>query len=187
MEKIIIGLVGPIASGKGVTKRYIEEKYQGKDCRFSSILRDILNRVNLPTSRENLQKISTVLRQSFGEDLLAKAISIDASRLEAGIVVIDGVRRMADIKYLRELPNFFLVKIDAEHTERHQRVIRRNENPGDDKKSFEDFVKDHEAEADREVPIVMEEAKYSIHNNGTIEELYTQIDNLIDELKKHIV
>ena len=50
MDKIIFGLVGPLASGKETVKKYLNEKYGGKDCKFSSILRDILSRLNIEIS-----------------------------------------------------------------------------------------------------------------------------------------
>jgi len=182
MNKIIIGLVGPLASGKEVTKKYLVEKYHAKDCKFSAILRDVLNRVNVPISRDTLQRVSTVLRANFGEDLLAKAIASDASKLESDVVVIDGVRRPTDIEHLIKLPNFFLVKIDADPKLRHERLVKRNENIGDDKKTFDEFLKDHESEADSLVPQVMATAKYSIENNGNLDDLYKQIDAIVEEL-----
>ena len=104
MAKIILGLVGPIASGKDTVKKYLEKKYGATGCRFSSILRDILERIDLPNSRENMQELSTILRQKFGEDILAKAIASDAIKLKSNIVIVDGVRRMADIKFLKNTP-----------------------------------------------------------------------------------
>jgi dephospho-CoA kinase len=184
MSKIIIGLVGSLASGKETTKKYLAEKYEAKDCRFSSILRDVLSRITVPNSRENLQKLSTVLRANFGEDLLASAIAADASKLDANIVVIDGVRRFTDIEHLRNLPNFILVKIDAEPQIRYERMKLRNENAGDDKKTFEEFIQDHESEADRQIPEVMKTAQYSIDNSGSLENLYDQIDKIAAESLK---
>lgn len=182
MSKVILGLVGPIASGKGTVKKYIEEKYLGQDCRFSTILRDVLTRIDVQISRDNLQKVSTVLRQTFGEDLLAKAIVKDAQNLEADIVVIDGVRRLADIKYLKEMPNFYLMAIDADSELRYSRLIARKENEGDQNKSYEQFLADHEAEADKEVPIVMKDASFSVDNSGDLNTLYSQIDKIINKL-----
>ena len=182
MSKIIIGLVGSLASGKETTKKYLAEKYNAKDCRFSSILRDVLARIDIPNSRENLQKVSTVLRANFGENLLAKAIAMDASKLDANVVVIDGVRRFTDIEHLNELPNFILIKIDADSKVRYERMKLRNENAGDDKKTFEQFLEDHNAEADKQIPEVMKTAKYAIDNGGTLEDLYKQIDEIIKKV-----
>ncbi len=182
MSKIILGLVGSLASGKETTKNYLAEKYNAKDCRFSSILRDVLSRVAVPNSRENLQKVSTILRANFGENLLAKAIANDASKLDADVVVIDGVRRFTDIEHLKDLPDFILVKIDADPKIRYERMKLRNENEGDDKKTFEEFLKDHESEADKQIPEVMKTAKYSIDNSGSFEDLYKQIDEIVSKL-----
>jgi len=182
MSKIILGLVGSLASGKETTKKYLAENYKAKDCKFSSILRDVLNRAAIPVSRENLQKLSTVLRANFGEDLLARAIAADASKLDADVVVIDGVRRFTDIEHLKDLPNFILVKIDADPKIRYERMKLRNENDGDNKKTFKEFLKDHEAEADKQIPEVMKTAKYFIENSGSFEDLYKQIDEIIKKV-----
>lgn len=179
MSKIIIGLVGQIACGKGSVKEYIAKKYNSQDCRFSTPLRDVLKRLDIAESRENLQKLSTILRDGFGEDLLAKVIAFDASKLDSDIVIIDGVRRMADIKYLKDLSNFYLVKIEVDPKIRYERLKARNENKGDSEKTFEQFLADQNNEADREIPSVMESTKWGINNEGTVEDLYKQVDNLL--------
>lgn len=183
MNKIILGLTGPIAAGKEVVKKYLIEKYQAKDCKFSTPLRDVLNRISIPVSRENMQKLSTILRTGFGEDLLAKIIAEDSKNLESEIVVVDGVRRPTDISYLEELPNFFLIKIEADSELRYERMVKRNENPGDSNKTYENFLKDHESEADSLVPVVMKKAKFSIDNNSSLEDLYRQVDEILEKIK----
>jgi dephospho-CoA kinase len=181
-KKIILGLVGLFACGKETVKKYLVEKYNAKDCRFSSILRDAMTRTAIPITRENLQKFSTILRLNFGEDLLAKAIAMDAAKLDADIVVIDGVRRPTDIEHLTKLPNFFLVKIEADPKIRYERLVKRNENIGDDKKTFEQFLEDHKGEADSLIPTVMETTKCSINNDGSFEDLYKQVDEVIKKI-----
>src|SRR3989344_693014 len=184
MAKVILGLVGPLASGKDTVKKYLESKYKAENCRFSTILRDVLNRIEVLVERENLQQLSTILRQNFGEDVLAKVIAGDVTKMKGDIVVVNGVRRMADIKYLNELPNFYLTTVDADPKIRYERLVKRNENVGDDRKTYKQFLKDHEAEADREVPIAIKHAKYKINNDSSLADLYKQIDDLVAKLKK---
>ncbi len=185
MSKIIIGLVGQIACGKGAAKKYLAQKYNIEDCRFSTPLRDVVKRLDISESRENLQKISTVLRGAFGEDLLAKVIAKDASNLDSDIVIVDGVRRMADIKYLKDLPNFYLIRVDADPQIRYERMKNRNENAGDKDKTYEQFLADQNNEAEKEIPVVMDFAKLKIDNSGTLDELYYQTDKIIGDILKN--
>ena len=128
-HKIILGLVGPIAAGKGTIATYLEQKYSASTYRFSSIMRDLLIRLHLPLSRENLQDISTMLRQRFGEDLFAKVIAENVIQDNNKIIVVDGIRRLADIKYLTRIKDFVLVKVAADPHLRYQRLIKRTEIP----------------------------------------------------------
>ena len=179
-KKIIIGLTGKIACGKGVTKKYILSKYgeRAADYRFSTILRDVLKRLNVETGRENLQKVSLALRTEFGDDILAKAIAKDIKEDKHEIVVIDGIRRLNDIKYLRLIHGFILIRIVAEEKLRFMRVVFRNENPGDDQKTYEDFLNDEKAEAEIEIPRVMAKAEMEIYNEDTMVELERNIDKV---------
>ncbi len=180
MKKIIIGLVGEIASGKGTTAKYLEEKYRATSHRFSTPLRDILNRLYLEINRKNMQDLSFVLREKFGQNTLARIIAEDASNDSNGVIVIDGIRRPADIEYLAKLPEFQLVYITAEMKTRFERLIRRGENEDDKNKTFEQFQKDHEAETELEIPKIGATANHKIDNNGSLEDLYSQIDRLIN-------
>jgi dephospho-CoA kinase len=180
--KKVIALVGPLASGKDVTKKYLESKYGAQSIKFSKILRDVLERINVPNSRENLQNLSTELRKLFGEDLLAKVIVKDAIDCKSEMVILDGVRRLSDIEHAKKLDGFILISIDANQESRYKRLISRNENEGDAEKTFEEFLADHDREADKEVPIVMQEAKFKIDNEGSFEDLYKKIDEIIASL-----
>jgi dephospho-CoA kinase len=182
-KKIIIALTGQIASGKDVTKKYLTEKYGAQSVKFSQILRDVLNRLTISVERKTMQDLSTVLRQTFGEDLLARNIAEDAKKIEADIVVLDGVRRPADILHAQKLEGFVLVKIEATPELRYERMKVRNENVGDAEKTFEEFLADHESEADKEVPVTMSQATEILDNNGSFDDLYKQIEELVLKLK----
>ncbi len=179
MSKIILGLAGEIASGKGTTAKYICEKHGGNSHRFSTALRDVAARMYLEESRENLQKISTIFRENFFDDILSAVIAKDVLNDEHKIIAIDGVRRMADISYLQKIPGFKLVYIEAEMKKRYERIIGRGENTDDKTKTFEEFQKDHEREAERQIKDLKNQAEYVIDNNGSLDELYKQIDEII--------
>jgi len=183
MEKIILGLAAELAGGKGTVAKHITEKYSGSSHRFSTMLRDILSRIYLPDSRENMQKLSTILRQNFGEDTLAKVMAEDVKKDAHKVIAVDGVRRPADILYLKEIPGFKLVYIDASIENRFERIKKREENPDDATKTLEQFKKDQKGEADAQIRNMKGQADYVIDNNGTFEELYKQIDEIINKMK----
>jgi dephospho-CoA kinase len=183
MAKIILGLVGPIASGKGTVCNYLKEKYNAEIFRFSTMLRDVLNRFYLEQSRENMQAVSTALRQTFGEDLMAQTIASDVKASSAEIIVLDGVRRLPDIKYLRENIKFHLVSIDADEKIRFERITKRSENSDDSQKTFEQFQADGKREAELQIKEVASTAEFHLDNNGTTLELYDQIEEILNKTK----
>ena len=174
-------MVGPISSGKGTASQYLKDKYNAEIFRFSTILRDVLDRLHLEQSRENMQILSTSLRSTFGEDLLSKVIYNDLKNSKSDIVVLDGVRRQSDIQYIKEDPDFHLVEIDADSQIRFDRIIKRGENSDDKKKTFEDFLADEQRETELQIKAVAETAEYHLDNNGTTAELYDQIEEILNK------
>lgn len=178
-NKIILGFTGLPACGKGTAAKYFIDKYGAKSFRFSTIMRDLLDRLYLPQSRENMSHISTVLRQNFTEDLFAKVMAEDVKRAETNIVVIDGARRLADVTHLKKLPEFKLISIEVDMKIRYERLVKRDENPDDKNKTWEQFQADHQLETELSIPELMKQADININNNGTLEEFYQQLDKLV--------
>lgn len=183
MAKIIIGISGRIASGKDTVANYIIEKYGAKQFKFSKVLRDILQRIYQEVSRDNLQKLSLLLRQMFGDDMLAKVVYNDILNTKEDIIVIDGVRRLPDIEILKPIEGFKLFFIDAVIGTRYERIIQRSENIDDRNKTFETFKKEEEAETEIYIDGLKNVSDYMIDNNSNIDDLHKQIDNIILNLK----
>jgi dephospho-CoA kinase len=181
-HKKIIGLVGLIACGKGTVAKYLAEKYQAGTYRFSTILRDVLKRIYVPESRDNMINLSESLRQTFGQNLLAKVITEDALNDPKEIVVVEGIRRLEDIEHLKKLPNFTLVEISADPETRFQRLATRGENSDDATKTYEQFLADHKKPTEITIPAVIELATEHIINNGSRDDLAKQIDELVKKL-----
>jgi dephospho-CoA kinase len=180
--KIILGIAGEIGSGKGTIAKHIKEKYKSSSHRFSTALRDVAQRMHLEESRENLQKISTLFRENFNDDILSMTVCHDVDEDTRQIVVIDGVRRMADIKYLKNLSGFKLVYVEANLDLRYNRITKRRENSDDMHKTYEEFLADNKREAEVQIKDLKNYADFVINNEGTFLELYHQVDKIIKEL-----
>lgn len=179
---IILGVVGLIASGKGTIGSYTASTYDAAVFRYSTMLRDVLGRLYLPHTRENMQTLSTMLRQTFDEELMARVMMEDIKKVSNELIVVEGIRRMADIISLKHLPGFTLVAVVADEKVRYERNMSRLENAEDQTMTFEYWKSRHQAEADVQIPDIMKEANVTLDNNGTPEELYQQIDQLIERL-----
>jgi len=183
MTKIILGLTGEMGSGKGTIAKYIIEQKQGSSHRFSTMLRDVLNRLFIEQSRDNLQNFSTILRQTFGEDILAKVMFHEVQNDQHEIVVIDGIRRMSDIAFLTKIPEFKLIYTETDMKIRFDRISIRGENSDDGKKTFEQFIESHKNEAESQILDLRNHANVIINNNGSLEDLHRTVDQLIDGQK----
>lgn len=183
MKKIILGLAGEMASGKSSVAKYVSDKYEADVFRFSNILRDALGRIHKDNSRENLQMMSTMLREVFGEDILARAMADDAKKTHSDIVAVDGVRRLGDIEHLKKLKGFHLIYLEADIEKCHARLSIRGENVDDNGKTFEEFKKDRAREAERQIVELKAFADVVIDNNGTLDELHDKIDKFINNTK----
>lgn len=179
MGKKIFGFTGEMASGKTTAAEYVLKKCDGVSYRFSDPLRDVLARIGLPNTRENLQMLSTSLRQTFSEDLLAKIVFEDVQNTKNLCIVIDGVRRPDDIKYLRSFPGFHLVYIKTDLNNRYSRLTKRQENSDDFGKTLGEFEKEQKQEAEAKIRELEPSADVVIENNSTLEEFYKKIDTVL--------
>lgn len=179
MSKIILGIIAKNAGGKTTATEYLKSKYSAVSFRFSNPLKDILNRLHLESSRENFQTLSTVLRQNFSEDILSRVIAEDVKTADAKIVITEGVRRPTDVKYLKDLPGYHLIYIETEAKTRYDRLKRRVEKPGDQTKTWKEFLAEEKQESEKKIDEIAAAAEFKIDNNGSLQNLYQQLDELI--------
>ncbi|PIR75708.1 MAG: hypothetical protein CO030_02565 [Candidatus Magasanikbacteria bacterium CG_4_9_14_0_2_um_filter_42_11] len=178
-NKLILGITGNMAAGKTTITDYIKERYGGVSFRFSTMLRDVLSRIHVEETRDNLQQLSTFLRSTFGEDLMSKVIAEDVKEATDTIIIVEGVRRPSDVAYLKEIPGFHLIAVTADIRTRFDRITKRSENPDDQTKTFEVFEKEQTQEAEIKIDEISRDAEVVIDNNGSLEELYTQVDEFV--------
>jgi|SRR6185369_2156632 len=185
MAKIILGVAGEIGAGKDTVTSYITEKYGAKYYRYSIILKDILKRLHLPYDRMSLANLAEALRAYFGENILSRTLVTDADNdLDAEIVVFDGIRKIGELEFLKTYPHFKFLFVDADIKIRYERLSKRGEKSDDLSKTMEEFMKDHEHAADNVIPKLKEHSDFVIDNNGTLEELKKQIDDVMETLKQ---
>ncbi|QQS61122.1 MAG: nucleoside monophosphate kinase [Candidatus Moraniibacteriota bacterium] len=183
MNHKIIGLSGAMGAGKGTVAHYLVDKYGFSKFRMSDVFRDILIRLHIEQTRETVSLTSKIIRETFGQDILSRIIAKDANDAKTDVVV-DGIRRETDIEHLRKNPSFVFIYIDVETQLRYDRLVKRAENIGDETKTFQDFLKEQEFEAESQVQQLHSIADYVVKNDGDLGKLYDQIDAIMEKIKK---
>jgi dephospho-CoA kinase len=181
-RKIVIGIVGMPASGKGTVADYIAKTYEAPKLRFSDALSTILDRLSLEKTRDHQITLSEVLRETCGEDILSRAIQIGIQGSSSRLVIVDGVRRDGDIATLKEVSDFHLLSVDAEARVRYERAKQRAEKPEEADQTFEDFLKLDQRSTEVTTYSLMKHANMVLDNNGSFERLYEQVDQYLNAI-----
>lgn len=179
MPKLILGLVGQAGAGKFTATECIKNDFNIQVFIFSDILKDMLKRMFLPASRENLIALSTAVRQAFGQDALSNAMERQVAASEADIVVVDGIRRFDDIADLKKNPSFHLIEVWAPPETRFERLKKRNEKPGETEMTWEDFLAMSQKETEATIAGVAAQAEKKIDNHQGLPELKKSMLELI--------
>ncbi|MFH1012357.1 MAG: dephospho-CoA kinase [Candidatus Peregrinibacteria bacterium] len=121
---MIIGLTGPMASGKST----VVETLKGmgyKLITLSDMVREEARKQGVPEERENLMAIGQDLRKKFGAGVLGKRAleKIKASGEEKWVV--DGIRNPAEVMELRQHPDFVLIANTAPEDMIIARILSR--------------------------------------------------------------
>jgi len=117
VRKTVIGIIGPIGSGKDTAAEYVAEKLHVSYFQISAPLKDIVRERGLEPTRENLVTLGRATAREFGAEYLAKIL---LSKIK-DVGVISGMRQLAQIDYLRNNARLILVAVDAEPRIRFQR------------------------------------------------------------------
>jgi dephospho-CoA kinase len=182
MDRIVLGIVGRKGSGKGTVAKILQEKYGARVFRFSGILADILERLDIEKTHDNLIQLSIILRQQFGEDTLKRAMIADILKSDARLIIVDGIRRLGDIAHLDELGTFHVLNITAPVEIRFERMTNRGEKIGENSMTFEEFKMLNVAPTEVTIADVEKKAWKTIDNSGTMEELEKQVVAIVEEL-----
>jgi len=183
---MIIGLTGKNAAGKGEVASYLKTKdfdYYS----LSDALREEATKRGLDHSRNNLINLGNELRQKNGPQYLAEKINKKIKKGKNKNSVVDSIRSPYEAKELMKNEDFLLIGIDAPTKLRFERLLERNR--AGDAVTLEKFKKQEEREnvnnkANQQLDATFALAGKVIVNDGSLEDLYKKIDNLLVEIKQ---
>lgn len=174
-HNLVIGLAGPVATGKTETGKHLTQ--QGFHyIRYSQIIAEDIERQGQVVDRGSLRKEGWALYSGCQQYALNQRLAEAAG--PANYLVIDGMRHLEDYTFWKERAyrRFFLIYIDSDLALRRKRFHAR----GGDKVSYQEAVF---APVEQHVPDLMKKADLVVKNNGTLEQLFEEFGQILSKLK----
>ncbi len=179
-DKVVVGVAGMPGSGKGVFRRAVQ-KMGYSVVIMGDVVREEVKRRNLKPTPENLGKTMLNLRELDGPAAVAKRCIPKLKKATGRIVVVDGVRSLAEVKeFKKHFPNFILIAIHASPKTRYQRLFRRKRS--DDPTNWDAFMERDLRELGVGMGAVIAAADHTIVNEGTLVQLKTKIGQVVKEM-----
>ncbi|MDR2676605.1 MAG: AAA family ATPase [Endomicrobium sp.] len=181
---MIVGLTGFCCSGKDTIAIYLTEKYGYEHYSLSDVIREMMVRISVEPSRENMISWGNQLRKNEGNGILARKV-LENNRLSSNCC-ITSIRHPDEVIELKK-SNFILVNVDAT---RHIRFSRmRSRNRAGDPSTIEKFVEFEERELQidghgQQLMRTINMADITFVNNfSSISLLKVSVDGLVKNLK----
>lgn len=174
-ERLVIGIAGRIGCGKTTVGRYLESTYTCQYVRYSGVLADWLARD--PESKAHLQRV--------GWEVMAGGMQVELNRrLVAeirpnGDVAVDGLRHPLDYETLsaKFSASFHLLYIESPARMRCARLESKY-------KDFASFDAADSHPVEQHIDSLRRTAAYLIHNERSVENLYTAVDEAVRAFRK---
>ena len=183
---MILGIVGMIGSGKDTVANYISHKYGYEIVSFRDIVHDIVKERGLESTRENMQKTARECRDKYGEYYFSKkALEKGIALLKKGKkVLFKEMRTEGDVEILRKEfdRKIKIIIVEAGERTRFERVKKRGRLG--DPKTLDEFMIQQKKEEELHFTDSLKLADLGIDNNGTKKELESEIDKMMEDLKR---
>jgi dephospho-CoA kinase len=180
---MIIGVAGHFGAGKDVVVEYLKTKgfthYSTRE-----FLRKEIDRRGLIPDRDAFRRMGRELREENGPLYIIKSLyeqAVEAS----GNAVISSIPIVKGAEFIQEQRGI-MIGVVAERSLRYERIHARKSET--DFVTYEEWCRQEDLESSdtdpthQNIPGVLAHADYTLVNNGTLEELHTQIDAVLLKL-----
>ncbi len=172
----IVAIVGMCGSGKSIASKYFEDLGY-KNVYFGGVTMDKLKESGLEVTPENEKMMREKLRRELGMGAYAKVLLpriLDLSKNND--VVLDGLYSWSELKILKEEFDMVTIAIVCDKNLRYDRLSKRDVRPFNNEEAKKRDITEIE-NIEKAGPIAY--ADYYIYNNGSIEEYYKRLDEII--------
>ncbi len=188
-KHISIGVVGQIASGKGILVNYLTSHLGFSSFSLSSIVHAELKKKGIKEyNRQTLQDMGDKLRREFGNEVLAHRIIEAINEQKKGNVVVEGIRNPGETQFFKKDKNFILIGVKATRELRFKRLLSRGKKW--DPQTYEEFLNVDRRDigvgqnsSGQQVGKCLAYCDYILTNNKDIKGFEKKINKLMNQLK----
>lgn len=184
---MIVGIAGTLGAGKGTVVEYFKDRgFQWYSS--SALLKELVSAEGNPLTRDFLGPMATKLQSEYPGGVVEKNYREKYLEEKPEHAVFEAIHRQSEALFLKSVGGV-LIGVDADLETRFKRTQVRNEGEKD-RQDFEDFKKQSSIEdegggdtsRDNNIRAVIDMADYTITNNGTLEELYEQVEVVLQNI-----
>lgn len=172
----IVAIVGMCGSGKSIASKYFEDLGY-KNVYFGGVTMEKLKEAGLEVTPENEKMMREKLRRELGMGAYAKVLLPRILELSKDYdVVLDGLYSWSELKILEEEFDMRTIAIICDKNLRYDRLSKRDVRPFNNEEAKKRDITEIE-NIEKAGPIAY--ADYFIYNNGSMEEYYKRLDEII--------
>jgi dephospho-CoA kinase len=182
---MIIGIAGTIGSGKGTVVEYLSMKMGFAHYSSSGLLKEMLEERGEFVDRDAMARLAREIRKGDPNGV-PKLTYERLKKDDPENAIMEALHTIGEAEFVKSVGGIILA-VDANVAVRYARISKRGSIKDD--VSFEKFAEQAKREDDggsdasgHNIRGVMAIADYTIVNNGTLEELHTQIEEVLKKI-----
>ncbi|MBI9033013.1 MAG: AAA family ATPase [Bacteroidales bacterium] len=184
---VVIGITGTLGAGKGTIVEYLEKKLNFKHFSVREFLSQEIRKRGMELNRDSMTNVANELRADFSPSYIIDQLFLQAKQSGENCI-IESIRTPGEVDSLRKKGDFWLFAVDADPKIRYQRIQIRKSST--DAVSFDTFIENENREMNSDDPnkqnlkVCIERADFVLKNDGNIEDLHLQLEQIIDKIEK---